>query len=283
MLPLVGHRRSRGRPKRERLDEFRCAIVRAALDGLVEQTDLIPVARDVRAGKHLTRDREVRLAAAYPPVGEIIRWPLGLLRNCAIAMREIDALAAHYAIEVPSISDLTLDPAEQERSTRRMASRPHPIQNAATFNNWDRIRYDFPADESGQCLFHPMCLDALVRRGDIYGYLGCLISYRVSEKLQCAHDQWMAARALVRTLPGACLHPFVISQAKELIALTATAISQLPIGMVPVTIDAEAVEKLIRFGTAYEEGGDVDPLVHFRLSPCPVRQATIVLSSGCLV
>jgi hypothetical protein len=198
-------------------------------------------------------------------------------------MREIDALAAHYAIEVPSSRDLTLDPVEQEGIARNTVTCPHPVENAATFNNWDQIRYEFPADESGQCLFHPMCLDALVRRGDIYGYLGCLISYRVSEKLQCAHDQWRAARALVRALPGACLHPFVMFQAKELIALTATAISQLPLGMVPVTIYVEAVEELIRCGTAYEEGGDVDPLVHFRLSPCPVRQATIVLGSGCIV
>lgn len=201
---------------------------------------------DVLAGKPITRERLSRLVSRYPAVAEIADWPLQLLRFQDQCRNDVlRAMRPYKARE---------DADELDASTGRV--------------------FTFPGTTSTNESVELSNLSELLERGDIYGFFGLLAQFRLMHAERQADMQCFAARYLVRSVAGACLHPCMRSQASELIYLTKRLLITLPTLAVPVRMDETCLSRLVKAGTAYREGATEDPLIHYRLSPCPADKAT---------
>jgi len=148
--------------------------------------------------------------------------------------------------------------------------------------NLARLHYRLPADRNGRERFDPSYIEGLVLRQDIYGYLACLISFRIAEMRGLVDWQHSAARGVVRCLPGACLNPYVFPHWKALASATCSVLHLLP-NCTSVDIDLAIVEEMVESATPYMMGSSLDPLVAYLRVRCAPDQASLLVGSGVYV
>lgn len=273
-------RPSRGRPCRDQIDELRDSVLRAAIGTGMRGAELDSIAIAVLLGKRLTRSRMAHLSKTYPALKEPCHWPLELLRVSDFKRIDLERLIAPYFAESSSIRKLSVI----ERSEAADADARHrqgdQRNQLISIGSIESVGYLFPLSEEEASMYPARAIDALVKRGDIYGFLGCLMTYRIAHGAGAFDLQWIAGRALIRSLPGACLHPFIKPTAGTLIDLTCSVLSLMPKAAFPIHVDRDITLALVRSGKPYSEGSTDDPLITYQLVPCKPDQATLVLGSG---
>ncbi len=273
-------RPSRGRPCRDQIDELRDSVLRAAIGTGMRGAELDSIAIAVLLGKRLTRSRMTHLSKTYPALKEPCHWPLELLRAAPFKRIELERLIAPFFAGSSSIRRLSVE--EQSVSTntdvirRQRDQRDQPVSIGCI----ESVGYLLPLPGEETSVYPARSIDSLVKRGDIYGFLGCLMTYRIAHGTGDFDLQWIAGRALVRALPGACLYPLIMPSAETMIDLTCSVLSLMPKAAFPIHVDRDVALSLVRLGKPYSEGSTDDPLITYQLVHCTPSQATLILGSG---
>lgn len=273
-------RPSRGRPCKDQIDELRDSVLRAAIGTGMGGAELDSIAIAVLLGKRLTRSRMAHLSKTYTVLKEPCDWPLELLRVSDFKRIDLERLIAPYFAESSSIRKLSVIELSEAADADVLHRQGHQGNQLASIGSIESVGYIFPLSEEEISVYPARAMDALVKRGDMYGFLGCLMTYRIAHGAGDFDLQWIAGRALIRSLPGACLHPFIRPIAGTLIDLTCSVLSLMPKAAFPIHVDRDITLSLVRSGKPYSEGSTDDPLITYQLVPCKPRQATLVLGSG---
>lgn len=236
----------RGRPPKSKVDLFRERVLRTVIAQLPNEVPQCRFDRSaVLRGGALTRAREARIAEHFPIFAEAARWPLQLLETREARRSRLMQLIETYECEPSYLLG--------------------------------HRRVELPLAVDGQVIFFPAGYpESLLRRGDLYGYLALLTQFRLSALNNDVVTQWVVARYLVRSLPGACLHSAVLAHARTLISLTMRVLKLIPHTCVPVKVDRHRTLALVRSRSTYLPDSTRDPLTHFSLQACETDRATIL-------
>ncbi len=274
----------RGRPRRDPSDSLHAKIVWTAwtlaeggedslqaryllkrvrqADPLAMRSDEISHYRD--GSRTLSRARQELLVARHPTIEPVLRWPLGVLSLRGQSLRTIEANIRPFLIE-GGLSPL----------------------------------YDFPGDdaeryEANRGWISYLDLERLYERGDVYGFIALAAAFRVYCLKQHGR-QWIAARYLIKALPGFCRHPCVRPHAEQAVALTKELLVLLPDFSFRLEVDNDVLWQQInnvihqpcrvlrliaaKSGQAIEE--PLDPLVPYTYRRCrPGGQPLMLAGSG---
>lgn len=267
----------RGRPCKDQVDELRDSILRTAIGATMLSAHLDSIAIAVLQGKRLTRSRLSHLSKTYLFLKEPCQWPLELLRTSALKRSDLEHLIAPYFVRSSCVRTISLT----ENAGPACPREPGHLPSAdVSIGELDAVGYRLPSSGKEPHFYSARSTGALVQRGDVYGFLGCLMSYRIACWAGDINLQWVAGRALVRALPGACIHPFIRPEAEPLIDLTCSVLSLMPSIAFPIDVDRDVVNSLVRAGQPYIEGVTDDPLFTYRLVRCAPGEAGLVLGSG---
>lgn len=237
----------RGRPPKSKVDLFRERVLRTVVAQLPAEAPQCRFDRSaVLRGGALTREREARIAEHFPAFADAARWPLHLLETRETRRSRLMQLIETYECE-PSFL-------------------------------LGHRRVELPLTVSGQVIFFPASYpESLLMRGDLYGYLALLTQFRLSGLKNDVATQWVTARYLVRSLPGACQHSVLLPHARTLISLTMRVLKILPCMCVPVRVDRHRTWALLRNRCVYQADVRLDPLAHFSVGACELDQTKLLI------
>jgi hypothetical protein len=104
---------------------------------------------------------------------------------------------------------------------------------------------DAESDEPNRRLVHSGDFERLYERGDAFGFLGLVASYRIAHLSKSVDSQWLAATYMVMALPGFCRSPNVREHWKLVTAITQDLLQLLPDCVMPIHMDIDILRDQI--------------------------------------
>lgn len=127
-------------------------------------------------------------------------------------------------------------------STRRVSKhtvlqlmRPYLLRRASFT---DAYQWDFPDDMGGTSLNRQLVqsdnYEGLYERGDMFGFMGLVASFRLAHVLKETDEQWLAAHYMIMALPGFCREAFIRPHWQSVLSATRNLLRLLPDCVMPI-------------------------------------------------
>lgn len=216
----------------------------------------------LRGKRSFSKSRLRQLAQRHPSLAPVIDWPISLLSERELSARQISRLMGPYLVGPPRIPGYQF-PGDD-------ASARAPVRSYTAFRDLER----------------------LFERGDAYGFLAIVESYRSYHLDRLQDDQWFAARYMVRALPAFCRHPFVRDHADDAIKLAKRLLVLLPDTSFRIKVDDHLLRRQIEAvshepcrALQFLPGSQArimdepqDPVIHYKYVRCRPGEGPILPS-----